>query len=168
MIEFLAHNMTLSQFSSEVERSTDTVADWRKRGMLQGFGLPHPNRNGQWLYSREDALGVYVAAHIQASGGYTWATSLGVGLRLARILIARVMQSGTESGEHYAHRYAYVFDTSAGVFVYMGLSVEAAFAALPTDIKATPVARVVDMESIVNGLPGDFQAALEMLAEEVS
>lgn len=165
-IEFLAHNMTLSEFASEVERSKDTVADWRKRGMLDGYGVPHPNRNGQWLYSREDALGVYIAAHVQAAGGYTWDTALGVGLRIARTLVARVLQSGTESGDYYNHRYAFVFDTSAGIFIYMGLSVEEAFAELPNTIKVTPIARVIDVDSIVNSLPGAFQVALDMLVED--
>ena len=161
-IEFLAHNMTLSQFASEAGRSTDTVADWRKRGMIDGYGQPHPNRNGQWVYSREDALAVHIASQIQSAGGYTWSVALEVGHRIARNLVARVMQSGTESGKFYDHRYTYVFDTSAGVFIYMGLSVEAAFAALPKDILVTPIARVVDVESIVGvGVLPDLPLAPE-------
>lgn len=165
-IDFLAHNMTLSQFASEAGRTTDTVADWRKRGMIAGYGQPHPARNGQWVYSREDALAVHIAAQIQSGGGYTWAVALQAGHRIARNLVARVLQSGTASGELYDHRYTYIFDTSAGVFIYMGLSVEAAFDALPKNILVTPIARIVDVDSIVNNLPGDFRTALEMLAED--
>ncbi|MFW5654754.1 MAG: hypothetical protein ACOCYW_03785 [Roseicyclus sp.] len=102
---FFAHNMSLSEFANECERKTDTIADWRKRGMIQSYGRPHPSHDGRWLYSREDAMAVYISGMLKDYAGLAWTSALDAGMQITKIILVLPINRMSIGG------IAYIFET---------------------------------------------------------
>jgi len=156
-LDFYTHNMGLGEFANECGRKTDTIADWRKRGMIQGYGQPHPSHDGRWLYAREDAMAVYVSGMLKEHAGLTWASALDAGRQITRTTLMLITNRIAPSG------IAYIFEAEGGTSVFFQTSAEEAFDAMKRHSGAIAVAHAVQLESLFNHLPGDYRKALETM-----
>lgn len=154
---FFAHNMSLSEFANECERKTDTIADWRKRGMIQSYGRPHPSHDGRWLYSREDAMAVYISGMLKDYAGLAWTSALDAGMQITKIILVLPINRMSIGG------IAYIFETENKTNVSFQVTAEEAFNAVERRSSGIAVARAVEIKSIFNHLPGDYQEVVKSI-----
>ena len=112
---------------SDVEAATggdltpNVLRDWRRRGLLQGFG--QSDDNGRWRYARREVCIFAIASHL-ADEGLTIERSMTLAVTACNAVIAWLVEEPTDFHLQVKARYPFVvaFQGRTGTFETHGLN----------------------------------------------
>ena len=158
--DFLARNMTITEFAGETGIAVSTLRDWNKRDMAKGIGQPADN--GHWRYSRSDGLAVREAKRL-SKAGYQWEDALAMGSAIRDYLVGRFLypdQAASPSQGLYGARFLVFYPHPT--YRVMFFATDDLSAEISDYIKGydetgrqAPVYWVIDLHNRFSNLPGD-------------
>jgi hypothetical protein len=160
---FIERNLSIGQLSDQTGKPVATIADWRKRGMIDGYGQPNPNGKGHWLYSVEDALKIHLAENFRNSG-IKWKDALWMADIATTYLTGKNLYGEKKVG--YTGRYLVFFGDSKENLVFrMSDDLNELFSEA-FNWNSAPVSLVVDLVWTFINLPPKFLDGLRSLKSD--